>query len=329
MAQNVRPDRARNARTVSRFTKFLGAAALTAIAYVGMPAAAYSPEPQVTAALKSAEIPAELSYAGHDVIITGSVSSLFSDATFSSASNDDKPILKRPTDEALEVASAFDAVRFRIASLREGAKKMRPVAEETPPISVAAIDPALGSAAIAAIDAIDGTKDSSQPLPASLPTQLAYARDNTPATSFETPISGKLDQKSMWCLATAIYFEARGESYRGQVAVAQVVMNRVNHPLYPSTVCGVVFQNQTKRNACQFSFACDGIPERVTEKEPWAQAQEIAQKVANGSLYLTEVANATHYHASYVYPRWAPRMKRMTTIGLHKFYRFKNGWTQG
>jgi spore germination cell wall hydrolase CwlJ-like protein len=134
-----------------------------------------------------------------------------------------------------------------------------------------------------------------------------------------------LSQKSLWCLATAIYFEARGESYRGQVGVAQVVMNRVKHKAYPNTVCGVVFQNQSRRNACQFSFACDGIPERVSDKKSWAQADEIAKKVSNGSLYLTEVANATHYHANYVYPRWAPRLKRMTKIGLHIFYRFKKG----
>ena len=139
----------------------------------------------------------------------------------------------------------------------------------------------------------------------------------------------KWSQKEMWCLATAIYFESRGEKYRGQVAVGQVVMNRVKHRLYPSTICGVVFQNQQKRNACQFSFACDGIPERVTEQKYWKQAQEIAKGVVDGSLYLSEVGYATHYHATYVYPHWAPRMKKVTKIGLHVFYQFKRGWKFG
>ena len=130
-------------------------------------------------------------------------------------------------------------------------------------------------------------------------------------------------------MATAIYFEARGESYRGQVAVGQVVMNRVAHKLYPNTICGVVFQNQSKRNACQFSFACDGIPEKVTDTKSWKQAQQIAADVVSGKEYLPEVGYATHYHATYVRPHWAPRMKKLTKIGLHVFYQFKRGWKYG
>ena len=130
-------------------------------------------------------------------------------------------------------------------------------------------------------------------------------------------------------MATAIYFEARGESYRGQIAVGQVVMNRVAHRLYPDTICGVVYQNQHRRNACQFSFACDGWPERVTEMKAWAQAEEIARDVIAGKAYLTEVGYATHYPATYVRPHWAKRMKKETKIGLHVFYRFKRGWKFG
>lgn len=325
MAQNVRPERARNARTVHLRTKVYGAILLSALAFIGMGSAAHSPEPTIKTNLHAAQLPAALSFSGDDVIITGSVSSLFSDETFAGANVDQRemPAFLNPTQEALDVAASFDTARLKIASLREGTKLRRPRVEYSPPISVAAVDPGLMSAALDAIDALKNGKG--QPLPASLPQQLAYAREKTPATIFSTPVSGKLSQKSLWCLATAIYFEARGESYRGQVGVAQVVMNRVKHKAYPNTVCGVVFQNQSRRNACQFSFACDGIPERVSDKKSWAQADEIAKKVSNGSLYLTEVANATHYHANYVYPRWAPRLKRMTKIGLHIFYRFKKG----
>jgi spore germination cell wall hydrolase CwlJ-like protein len=169
-------------------------------------------------------------------------------------------------------------------------------------------------------------------MPISAPTELAYARETTPATAFDLLVdkSGKqVAEKELWCMATAIYFEARGETYRGQVAVGQVVMNRLAHKIYPKTICNVVFQNQHMRNACQFSFACDGIPETVTEPKAWAQAEEIAKGVINGSLYLTEVGKATHYHATYVYPDWAPRLKKTTKIGHHIFYQFKRGWTAG
>src|SRR5690606_13502921 len=125
-----------------------------------------------------------------------------------------------------------------------------------------------------------------------------------------------VSEKEQWCLATAIYFEARGEAYRGQVAVAQVVMNRVKDHRYPSTICGVVYQNQTKRNACQFSFACDGLPEVVTERKAWAQSNDIATRHLQGELFLPEVGSSPHYHATHVRPAWAPRMEKVTQMGL-------------
>ncbi len=195
-----------------------------------------------------------------------------------------------------------------------------------PRMSVASLGPVSG-----ALSAIDGiAPQSAVPTPVTASQQLAYARETAPVTgSFGTGESMEASSKEMWCLATAVYFEARGESYRGQVAVAQVVLNRVKDHRYPSTICGVVFQNQSRRNACQFSFACDGIPEAVTERKPWEQAEDIAKKVVDGELYLTEVGDATHYHATYVRPAWAPRMQKVTQIGLHVFYKFKRGWLFG
>jgi spore germination cell wall hydrolase CwlJ-like protein len=111
--------------------------------------------------------------------------------------------------------------------------------------------------------------------------------------------------------------------------VAQVVLNRVKDRRYPDTICGVVFQNQSRRNSCQFSFACDGIPEVINDSKSWAQAEDIAQRFTSGELYLTEVADATHYHATYVSPAWAPRMTKVTQVGLHVFYKFKRGWLFG
>ncbi|RYH07886.1 MAG: cell wall hydrolase, partial [Alphaproteobacteria bacterium] len=193
---------------------------------------------------------------------------------------------------------------------------------------------ATDSAALDAITALAPGND--VPVPLTMSKQLAYAREELPATTFDGVDQNLLDKKGkkvsdkeLWCMATAIYFESRGEAYRGQVAVGQVVMNRVAHPLYPDTICGVVFQNQSKRNACQFSFACDGIPEKVSDGKSWKQAQEIAAGVVSGKEYLPEVGYATHYHATYVRPTWAPRMKKVTKIGLHVFYQFKRGWKYG
>ena len=134
-------------------------------------------------------------------------------------------------------------------------------------------------------------------------------------------------EKERNCLATAIYFEARGEPEAGQLAVAQVVLNRVKNPAYPNTICGVVFQNQTKRNRCQFSFACDGRPERVTDKSAWAKAQELARRSVEEqrATFIEEVGSATHYHATYVPPRWAGRMTKTDKIGRHIFYNTRRG----
>jgi spore germination cell wall hydrolase CwlJ-like protein len=129
------------------------------------------------------------------------------------------------------------------------------------------------------------------------------------------------------CLATAIYFEARGESQEGQIAVAQVVLNRLKNPAYPKTTCDVVYQNKNKRNRCQFSFACDGIPDRISDKAAWDRSMTLARRVLNDSrtLFLADVGASTHYHATYVKPRWARGMKRMDKIGRHVFYKTKNG----
>ncbi len=129
------------------------------------------------------------------------------------------------------------------------------------------------------------------------------------------------------CLATAIYFEARGEPERGQIAVAQVVLNRLKNPAYPNTICAVVYQNKNKRNACQFSFACDGRPDRITDRSAWTSSQALATKILNDdrTLFLSDVGAATHYHANYVRPRWARAMKKVDKIGRHIFYKTRDG----
>jgi hypothetical protein len=134
--------------------------------------------------------------------------------------------------------------------------------------------------------------------------------------------------KSEKCLAEAIYFESRGEAVRGQMAVAQVILNRVFSGKYPNTVCGVVYQNAHRRLHCQFTFACDGIPDIVREPDMWERAQTIAAEMLDGKLWLPEVGKATHYHASWVRPGWVREMTKMHRLGVHTFYR-PRAWGDG
>lgn len=127
------------------------------------------------------------------------------------------------------------------------------------------------------------------------------------------------------CLAEAIYFEARGESDEGQAAVAQVVLNRVASGLYPSTICGAVYQNRNRWHGCQFSFACDGKSLRISEPEAFAKAERIAAEVTAGKTFVADVADSTHYHANYARPRWARRLEKMDMIGHHVFYKLRPG----
>lgn len=122
------------------------------------------------------------------------------------------------------------------------------------------------------------------------------------------------------CLARAIYFEARGEPLQGRIAVAEVVLNRVDSPVYPRTVCGVVNQG------CQFSFTCDGIPDRIGESGAWRDAQQIAAVMLAGAPRAI-TAGATHFHAAGVRPGWSNRFPRTAAVGRHLFYRAHHSQT--
>lgn len=325
---------------------------MASFAYLGLAAGAFGPTSDLPASADAKSVPdlveASLSYSGADPVITGSVDHLFASVSFTGPNRAEKTDRFKPPVDLVAFSQNFEEARTRIAALRDPAGDPAMLGQsrvaafdnsETPEelgprMSVAAIDPSTAAAldAIAGIapQTVNASLGPSTPLPAMASEQLAYARANAPVTgAFSTVPAVQVSEKEQWCLATAIYFEARGESYRGQVAVAQVVMNRVKDHRYPDTICGVVYQNQTKRNACQFSFACDGIPEAINEPEPWAQAEQIASSYLAGELYLTEVGDATHYHATYVRPAWAPRMTKVAQIGLHVFYKFKRGWLFG
>ena len=122
------------------------------------------------------------------------------------------------------------------------------------------------------------------------------------------------------CLARAVYFEARSESELGQLAVAKVILNRVKDPAYPKSICGVVYQGSGSRNSCQFSFACDGMPDDVRQANAWANSKRVAQMALAGDSKVSAIGTATNYHADYVRPKWAKSMKRLIKIGHHIFY---------
>ncbi len=142
-------------------------------------------------------------------------------------------------------------------------------------------------------------------------------------------LTGPAHARAERCLAEAVYWEARSEPERGQMAVAQVVLNRAVSGFYPRDVCGVVYQNAHRYLACQFTFACEGRRSLVpTEAGPWTRASQIAKDMMAGRTWLPEVGHATHYHATYVRPWWARSMNRLQQIGIHVFYRPRN-WGAG
>jgi hypothetical protein len=128
--------------------------------------------------------------------------------------------------------------------------------------------------------------------------------------------------RSLDCLTAAVYYEARSESEEGQRAVAQVVLNRVRHPTFPNSICGVVYQGSTRRTGCQFSFTCDGSMAARVEPWAWTQARRIAENALSGTV-ATSVGLATHYHTTAVNPWWAPSLTRAVTVGSHIFYRWR------
>ena len=131
--------------------------------------------------------------------------------------------------------------------------------------------------------------------------------------------------RALECLTSAIYYEAGQESADGQRAVAQVVLNRVRHPAFPASVCGVVFDGSTRATGCQFTFTCDGSLARRPMAGAWARARQVAQAALAGAVY-GPAGVATHYHANYVVPYWASSLAKNAVVGAHIFYRWAGGW---
>jgi spore germination cell wall hydrolase CwlJ-like protein len=142
-----------------------------------------------------------------------------------------------------------------------------------------------------------------------------------PAAPFYLQAQGPERERALLCLTQAIYYEAALEPDAGQAAVAQTVINRLRHPAFPHTICGVVYQGVALGLGCQFTFACDGARDRKPVPSLWRRAQQAAERAVNGYV-MAQVGSATSYHADYVYPSWGPTLIKIGQIGAHIFYRF-------
>ncbi len=150
---------------------------------------------------------------------------------------------------------------------------------------------------------------------------LRLATDTTSARPFRLPGAIEKSSRDVDCLTAAVYYEARGETTAGQAAVAQVVLNRVRHPAFPKTVCGVVYQGVHTSSGCQFSFACNGASDRPRELGAWRRAQGVAMHALAGGV-MTAVGDATNFHAARAGASFGRGMTRVAQVGLQVFYKF-------
>ena len=148
---------------------------------------------------------------------------------------------------------------------------------------------------------------------------------NPAAAPFAFKGSASARTQALNCLASAVYYEAGNQDADGERAVAQVVLNRVRHPAFPNSVCGVVYQGSTRPTGCQFTFTCDGSLAREPDADGWRRAWKVAEDALSGQVYAP-VGWATHYHADYVLPTWAASMAKNAVLGAHLFYRWAGSW---
>ncbi len=150
------------------------------------------------------------------------------------------------------------------------------------------------------------------------------APPDSPAQKFNLSTNKESRDRAIECLSQAVYYEAATEGVDGERAVAQVVLNRMRHPGFPATVCGVVYQGSQLPTGCQFTFTCDGSLAREPVAVLWNQARKIATDALDGHVFAA-IGHATHYHADYVLPYWADSLAKQVQIGHHIFYRLKGG----
>jgi spore germination cell wall hydrolase CwlJ-like protein len=230
----------------------------------------------------------------------------------------------RPDAEKAADGKDGSRIYFGADPLAAGEAPIKPWAKGEAPIVLASGDPDIKQSALT-----PAAPDADRPGETIASKGEVTGVDQHPKSPAERlGLAGPVRVKAEKCLANAVYFEARGEAVRGQIAVAQVILNRVFSPFYPNDVCGVVYQNASRHLACQFTFACDGIPDVIAEPDAYARAKRIAADMLDGKLWMPQVAKATHYHAYWVHPDWVNEMKKIYKLGVHTFYR-PRAWGDG
>jgi spore germination cell wall hydrolase CwlJ-like protein len=246
--------------------------------------------------------------------------------------------------QAVTLPRPLDGLRKSAARLKlRAAALMRARPRETIGFGVLgfALAAALGGAAVSQSDVAGPAPGAAPPAPPPLlirqlaPEQALKVNEEIPVASGPNPAaqpfkfngSDAARSQAMECLASAIYYEAGSQDDNGERAVAQVVLNRVRHPAFPASVCGVVYQGSTRPTGCQFTFTCDGSMYRQPDADGWKRAYRVAEAALSGYVYAP-VGFATHYHANYVVPYWASTLAKNAVVGAHIFYRWAGGWGQ-
>lgn len=172
------------------------------------------------------------------------------------------------------------------------------------------------------VNLVDLAPDDARSINAAVPFSVA---PNPAARPFVLPDAGVASARALDCLATAVLYEA-GDDTTGQRAVAQVIINRVRHPAFPKTICGVVFQGSERRTGCQFTFTCDGALYRHRWSDAaWARARTVAGLALRGQVFA-KVGHATHYHTDWVVPYWSASLDKVSAVGTHLFFRWTGWW---
>src|SRR6476646_5896273 len=244
-------------------------------------------------------------------------------------------------NDALTLFGPLDGFRRKAASVKlRAARLVRAYPRETVGAGVLGFVTAvaIGTAALSGSSATDGARAAPPAPPPLIMRQIAP--DQAVKVNAEIPLPGGPNPaaapfvfkgnkaargQALECLASAVYYEAGNQDADGERAVAQVVLNRVRHPAFPSSVCGVVYEGSTRPTGCQFTFTCDGSLYRQPDADGWRRAYKVAEAALSGAVYAP-VGWATHYHANYVVPYWSATLAKSAIVGAHIFYRWAGGW---
>ena len=220
---------------------------------------------------------------------------------------------------ALSAALLALAALALLIELRSASARAQEFTVTIPPASAAALIRATSGEAAIEVKAVG---EQARLINAAMP--FAHG-PLTAARPFDMASDDGIDhRRALLCLTQAVYYEAGFEPIEGRRAVAQVVLNRMRHPAFPKSVCGVVYQG-SRSPVCQFSFVCDGSLYRRPSEDAWRAARDVAAAALSGYVE-TAVGSATHYHADYVAPRWAPMLAKVAKLGAHIFYRWPGAW---